>query len=238
MSFFFASRISPSSCRNRFSELVCTWWRGMKAWSALPSPILIQKAVILVIVGMSGCCYEWPVYAAGTAEERSQLPEPTSTVVAARSLLPEEENKFRPTVLKYIDKLPMAESKKERLREVISQAKEIARLLTVPFENAITKVDLETLAKIKTQLAQPRVQEWLKDPALVLVVLGFGDHRGTEADRMRGFEPSALRIQSVVSLLRDECDVQTILYSIPMGRMPEDPDDYYKTHVVEVWSIR
>lgn len=192
-----------------------------------------------MIAGLSGCCCEWPVYAAGTAEERSRPTESTPTAAAAaRPLSSEEENNFRLTVLKYIDKLPMAESKKDRLREVISQAKEIALLLTVPFETATIKVNLETLAKIKTEVAQPKVQERLKDPALVLAVLGFGDHRGTEADRMRGFELSELRIQSVVNLLRNECDVQTILYSIPMGRIPEGPEDYDKTHVVEVWSIR
>jgi hypothetical protein len=173
-----------------------------------------RKAVLLVIVGFSGCFY-------------GQLTAKGS-----------EENEFRATVLKSIDKLPTLEANKDRFREVFTQAKDLALLLTVSFATANSKVTGETVKKIKSRLAEQEVQERLKDPAVFLVVVGFGDHRGTEEDRMRGIDLSELRIQSVLYLLSDECEVHTDHYSLPMGRIPEDPEDYYKSRVVEVWSIR
>jgi hypothetical protein len=185
-----------------------------RAKSRVAPPWQKRCQIFLVIVGFSACFY-------------GQLTAEGS-----------EENEFRATVLKSIDKLPTLEANKDRFREVFTQAKDLALLLTVSFATANSKVTGETVKKIKSRLAEQEVQERLKDPAVFLVVVGFGDHRGTEEDRMRGMDLSELRIQSVLYLLSDECEVHTDHYSVPMGRIPEDPEDYYKSRVVEVWSIR
>jgi outer membrane protein OmpA-like peptidoglycan-associated protein len=140
-------------------------------------------------------------------------------------------------VLKRIDQMPNVEEwVKDKLRDAVMEAKDLNLLITVQFDTARANLAPQDLASIKDQLALPKNKESLKDPTVVLVVLGFADVRGADAT---SYELSRQRAESVMAALKDQCGIRNEMHAVPMGSTTIfDPRDYSKNRVVEVWSGR
>jgi outer membrane protein OmpA-like peptidoglycan-associated protein len=187
-----------------------------------------------VWVGLFACSLLASSARAGQVEVPPASPAPS----LPESIVPSDEvEKLRVTVLKRMESVLIAgKTDKGNLRDMLVNSKDLTLLFTVPFETALTKITLQTLAKITGQIEQPKIQERLSDPNVVVLVIGFADQPGPDD---RNFDLSRGRAESVAAVLRERYSIRNIMHVIPMGsRVSFDSQDYAKKRVVEVWCVR
>ncbi len=148
----------------------------------------------------------------------------------------DEVEKLRATVLKRIELAPtLRKADKDYLWDMLTNSKDLTLLFTVPFETNVTKITPQTLAMITGHIGQPKIQERLSAPNVVVLVVGFADQPGPDD---KNFDLSGERAKSVATVLREWCGIRNAMHAIPMGtRVSVDSRDYAKKRVVEVWSV-
>jgi outer membrane protein OmpA-like peptidoglycan-associated protein len=165
-----------------------------------------------------------PVAAATPALAPAAPPEKSSVTSAERQ-----------EVLKRIDLMPNVNAAtKERLYAYVDHAQNMQRLMTVSFETGRTRLSEKEAARVVKESKQMPFTGVVRDPAMVFVVLGYGDQRG---DEKKNLQISAARATSVVELLRKQCGVQSIIETVPMGSpLLFNPKDTAENRVAEIWT--
>jgi outer membrane protein OmpA-like peptidoglycan-associated protein len=188
-----------------------------------------------------------PTEASSPTPTSTPIPIPTPSPVSTPSpVLPSTPTFFDLTgasgegvkeeIRKRIELQPTAtRQQKDRVSAMVESAKRIGRLVVTYFPTADINLPPQEVASVQAQMAQPKVQKLLEDPALLIVVLGYADKRGSEkAD----IDLSFGRAKTVSEIIQTKCGVLNALYPIPMGGTDLfDPREFSKNRVVEVWAV-
>ena len=84
-------------------------------------------------------------------------------------------------------------------------------------------------------LQRPDFQSMFEDPTVVLVVLGYADKQGSEAQNL---EISRLRAENMVRILKTRTKISNLMRAVGMGSSDlYDRDDLSKNRVVEIWLV-
>lgn len=173
----------------------------------------------------------------------TSTPVPTSTPIptltpelATPTPEPPDTSAVQKEVLERVDIIPdLSEEDKDRLYVAVKQARNLKRLFNVSFDTSRDAVGPREIEVMKANLIQPDVVDSLKNPTLVIVVLGFADKVG---DVKTNLALSQTRAKAVETALVKDCGVKNIIHSVPMGGSDLlSQDDLAKNRVVEVWAV-
>jgi outer membrane protein OmpA-like peptidoglycan-associated protein len=147
-----------------------------------------------------------------------------------------ENRSVKSEVLKRIDLMPtITADNKDRLYMSVERARQMGRLISIPFGSGRSSISASDVENLKAQLALPQVKALLDDPTAVFVILGFADTKGNEQKNLAISED---RAKHVMSVLRDRCGVMNLLHSVGMGGSTLlDPSGSEKNRVAEVWVV-
>ena len=110
----------------------------------------------------------------------------------------------------------------------------MGRIAVVSFATSSASPSPDEEAVIVSQLSSPEVKKLLKDPKVVLAVLGYADLQG---ENQKNFALSNDRAETVMQILRTKFGVLNAIYPIPMGGTDLfDPHGFAKNRTVEVWA--
>lgn len=164
-----------------------------------------------------------------------ESPEPSESVAPARTDNTKVTDEVRTEVLKRIDAMPIARDKKDKLYASVLRAKEMRRIIVVPFGSGGRNLPPRELAALKTLVNSPEVMNVREDLTAVFVVLGFADTKG---DEKANLAISAARAKHVKDFLVDQCGVTNITHDVAMGGSQlVDEQRLEKNRIVEVWTV-
>lgn len=128
----------------------------------------------------------------------------------------------------------LSQGQKDTINEAVQSAKAMGRIAVVSFATSSASPSPDEEAVIVSQLSSPEVKKLLKDPKVVLAVLGYADLQG---ENQRNFVLSNDRAEAVTQILRTKFGVLNAIYPIPMGGTDLfDPHGFAKNRTVEVWA--
>lgn len=143
----------------------------------------------------------------------------------------------RTEVQKRIEIAPdVAPEKKERLSEMVARAKEMRRLVILPFGTGESHIPADERAQALSILDSPDLASYREDLTCVFVVLGFADVRGSNPSNLR---LSADRARHVRDLMQHDGTVKNIIHPVGMGETALlDEQLLEKNRIAEIWVIR
>jgi outer membrane protein OmpA-like peptidoglycan-associated protein len=168
------------------------------------------------------------------------VPTPDSAETTAPDAPPRVDNTkvtddVRTEVLKRIDAMPIAREKKDKLYASVLRAKEMRRIIVVPFASGGRTLPPREQAALKTLVNSPEVMKVREDLTAVFVVLGFADSKG---DEKANLAISADRAKHVKDFLTGPCGVKNITHDVAMGGSKlVDEQRLEKNRIVEVWTV-
>jgi outer membrane protein OmpA-like peptidoglycan-associated protein len=177
-----------------------------------------------------------PVEAATPTEEAA----PTGQVSAPSSINLDTANaeniQVKKDVLQRIDLMPnIASENKDKLYMSVERARQMGRVLTIPFASGKTSVGPAEIAALRQTVQAPQVQQLLNDPTAVFVVLGYADTKG---DEKMNLQISQTRAESVLDVLRNDCGVINVMHAVGMGGSSLfDQQNLDKNRIAEVWVV-
>ncbi len=145
-----------------------------------------------------------------------------------------ENQAIRQAVLQRIDAMPLSPTDKARLYTALDRARGLGKLVTINFATGRTDLAPKDVVNLDNTLRRPKIQRFLDDPTVVLVVLGFADVKG---DDKTNKDVSERRARRVVEALRGPCNVSNIIHSLGMGGQVIAGESLEKNRVVEVWAV-
>jgi len=144
-------------------------------------------------------------------------------------------DEVRAEVLKRIDAMPIAPGKKDKLYTSVLRAKEMRRIIVVPFASGGRTLPTREGAELKTLLSTPEIIKVREDLTAVFIVLGFADSKG---DEKANLAISADRAKHVKEFLVGPCGVKNITHDVAMGGSKlVDEQRFEKNRIVEVWTV-
>lgn len=143
----------------------------------------------------------------------------------------------RTEVRKRIEIAPdIAPEKKERLSEMVARAKEMRRLIILPFGTGESQIPTEERMQALKRLDSPDLASYRDDLTCVFVVLGFADVRGSNPSNLRLSSDRARRVRD---LMQQEAAVKNIIHPVGMGETTLlDDQQLEKNRIAEIWVIR
>jgi len=147
-----------------------------------------------------------------------------------------QNQRVKSDVLKRIDLMPTISAEdKDKLYISVERARQMGKVLTIPFASGRTNLNDSDVGQLRTALAAPALQPLLKDPTCVFVILGFADLKGDEKTNLR---ISTDRAESVLKTL-EHLGVLNVLHAVGMGgsTLFGDEHDAERNRVVEVWAV-
>ena len=194
-----------------------------------------------------------PVARAAPTTPRAATPAPTAVVAAAtpsareedaRIVAPDrvnldpaqkENQEVRASVLKRIELMPVSPRVKDQLYAAVDRAKRMGKVITITFGTGRTELSGADVEKLRQALQQPNVQDLVKDPTLIFVVLGYADAKGNEQTNL---QLSERRAQKTLDVLRSSCGLLNVMHSIGMGGSDLfDKQIAERNRAVEVWAV-
>ena len=115
-----------------------------------------------------------------------------------------ENRKVKDEVLTRVDLMPITQAKKDQLYNSVERARQMGKVLTIPFGKGLTSLSAADVQAIKTEIDKPELTKLRDDPTAVLVILGFADPKG---DPKRNIQFSQQRADAVLAAMRDKCGV-------------------------------
>jgi outer membrane protein OmpA-like peptidoglycan-associated protein len=176
-----------------------------------------------------------PVSTPRLATASTQPPEDAATPIDLDVNRPELADVKR-AALQRIDMLPdVSQADKDALYRMLTGARGIGQLLSVPFETNLTTLTPQDIAYLQNQVDHREVKKILLDPTVILLILGYAD---TQGNQRTNEQISLDRAQTVMNALRDQCGVQKLMLAVPMGGTDLlDPRNLAKNRVAEVWGV-
>jgi outer membrane protein OmpA-like peptidoglycan-associated protein len=126
--------------------------------------------------------------------------------------------------------------KKEKVREIVSRAHEMRRVLVLPFASGQSALGASDAATLRDLVRAPDFKPYREDPTCAFIVLGFADTRGANDYNLR---LSNDRARHVRDLLRRDNSLSNIIHPVGLGKTTLlDEQQLEKNRIVEVWVIR
>ena len=181
-----------------------------------------------------------PVPPDASSAAPTDAPVETSGVQAQTpdlSLQEKQNQDVKDEVLKRIDLMPTITAEdKDKLYMSVERARQMGRILTIPFPTGHVAVAPADVGALRTALASPQLQPLVQDPTCVFVVLGFADQKGDEKTNLH---ISTVRAQAVLNTLQDKCGVLNVMHAVGMGgsTLFGNEKDAQRNRVVEVWAV-
>lgn len=180
--------------------------------------------------------------------EAPMTPEPTATVAAAEppasvempakidmDVTKSENRKVKDEVLTRVDLMPITQAKKDQLYNSVERARQMGKVLTIPFGKSLATLSAADVEAMKKELDKPELARLRDDPTAVFVILGFADPKG---DPKKNLQFSQQRADAVLAAMRDKCGVFNVLHSVAMGGSTlVDAQNLEKNRIVEVWAV-
>jgi len=146
-----------------------------------------------------------------------------------------ENKKVKDEVLTRVDLMPISQQKKDQLYNSVERARQMGKVLTVPFGKGLTTLSATDVQAMKTALEKPELARLRDDPTAVFVILGFADPKG---DPKKNLQFSQQRADAVLAAMRDKCGIFNVLHSVAMGGSTlVDAQNLEKNRIVEVWTV-
>jgi outer membrane protein OmpA-like peptidoglycan-associated protein len=146
-----------------------------------------------------------------------------------------ENRKVKDEVLTRVDLMPITQAKKDQLYNSVERARQMGKVLTIPFGKGLTTLSAADLAAMKTELDKPEIMKLREDPTAVFVILGFADPKG---DPKKNIQFSQQRADAVLVAMRDKVGVFNVLHAVAMGGSTLlDAQNLEKNRIVEVWAV-
>ena len=128
----------------------------------------------------------------------------------------------------------LTQTQKDTIIEEVQSAKKMGRIAVIAFPTSVSNPSPDDVAMIVSQLDSPQVRQLLKDPKIVLAVLGYADLQG---DNQKNLELSYRRAEAVVEILVTKCGVLNEVHAVPMGGTDLfDPHGFARNRTAEVWA--
>ena len=165
--------------------------------------------------------------------------EPASTVAMPAKIdldiSKSETRKVKDEVLTRVDLMPITAANKDKLYNSVERARQMGKVLTIPFASGKTSLAGNDVQAIKAELDKPDLAKLRDDPTAVFVILGFADPSG---DAKKNLQISQQRADAVLAAMRDKCAVANVLHAVAMGGSTLlDAQNVEKNRVVEVWAV-
>jgi len=126
--------------------------------------------------------------------------------------------------------------KKEKVREIVNRAREMRRVLVLPFPSGQAELGTADAAALRNLVRAPEFAPYREDPTCAFIVLGFADTRGADDYNLR---LSTDRARTVRDLLRRDSALPNIIHPVGLGKTTLlDEQQLEKNRIVEVWVIR
>ena len=174
-----------------------------------------------------------------TAVNAEPAPPPPNAVAPTKIDLDvnRTENKsVKLEVLTRIDLMPnVTQGNKDKLYTAVERAKQMGKIVTVPFGSGGSAVNSGDVEILKATLESPEVKKLRDDYTLVFVVLGYADSKG---DDKKNLAISQSRADSVAAVMKNKLGVQNVLHAVAMGSSKLlDAQNLEKNRIVEVWAV-
>ena len=141
----------------------------------------------------------------------------------------------RKDVLKRVQKMPhLTDEQKAKLTDSVGRARNMGCIFIIPFQAGQREIGQRETDLLVSGFKSPAIQQLMKDPTVVFVVLGYADKQGDPATNEK---VSNDRTQSVLTAMRDRCGVQNVSYGVGMGGSDMfDGKSAAKNRLVEIWA--
>ena len=143
--------------------------------------------------------------------------------------------KARKDVLARIQKMPhLTDEQKAKLNDSVGRARNMGCIFIIPFQAGQRGIGDRESSILANGFQSAAIQQLMKDPTVVFVVLGYADKAG---DPQANEKVSTDRAQSVLTVMHDRCGVQNVIYPVGMGGSDMfDGKSAAKNRVVEIWA--
>ena len=143
--------------------------------------------------------------------------------------------KARKDVLARIQKMPhLTDEQKAKLNDSVGRARNMGCIFIIPFPAGQRAIGERESSILANGFQSAAIQQLMKDPTVVFVVLGYADKAG---DPQANEKVSTDRAQSVLTVMHDRCGVQNVIYPVGMGGSDMfDGKSAAKNRVVEIWA--
>ena len=141
----------------------------------------------------------------------------------------------RKDVLKRVEKMPhLTDEQKAKLTSSVGRARNMGCIFIIPFQSGQREIGQRETDLLVSGFKSPAIQQLMKDPTVVFVVLGYADKQGDPATNEK---VSNDRTQSVLTAMRERCGVQNVSYGVGMGGSDMfDGKSAAKNRLVEIWA--
>ena len=143
--------------------------------------------------------------------------------------------KARQDVLKRVQQMPhLTEDQKAKLIDSVGRARNMGCIFIIPFQAGQRMIGDRESEILVSGFKSAAIQQLMKDPTVVFVVLGYADKQG---DAPTNEKVSTDRAQSVLSVMKDRSGVQNVTYGVGMGGSDMfDGKSAAKNRLVEIWA--
>jgi outer membrane protein OmpA-like peptidoglycan-associated protein len=150
----------------------------------------------------------------------------------------EEASDVKKQVLARIDALPkdvVSPADRDRLYAAVDHARDMSKIAVIHFDTGKAMASPRENAQVIESLQTPEVRHKLKDPTVVLFILGYADATGTDK---RNLELSGERADHLVKHLGDEGGIRNVMRAIGMGNSSLfGRQQLAKNRIAEVWVV-
>jgi outer membrane protein OmpA-like peptidoglycan-associated protein len=175
-----------------------------------------------------------------TSTDNAPVSEPPKFVTSPQRIdmdITKQENKeVKAEVLTRIDLMPnISASNKDKLYNAVERARQMGKVLTIPFGSGKTDLSSSDIEALKTELDKPDIAKLREDPTAVFVILGYADPKG---DAKKNIAISQTRADVVLRSMKDKCNVINVMHTVGMGGSKLlDAQNLEKNRIVEVWAV-
>ena len=128
------------------------------------------------------------------------------------------------------------EEKKDRVSEMVARAKEMRRVIILPFETGDSRIPTDERTQLLTLLDSPDFAGYRDDLTCVFVVLGFADTRGSNSSNLH---LSAERARRVREFMQHDGAIKNVIHPVGMGETTLlDDHQLEKNRIAEIWAVR
>jgi outer membrane protein OmpA-like peptidoglycan-associated protein len=170
----------------------------------------------------------------------SNAAEPPRFVTSPQRIdldITKKENKeVKAEVLTRIDLMPtISSSNKDKLYSAVERARQMGKLLTIPFGSGKTDLSASDIQALKAELDKPDLANLRSDPTAVFVILGYADPKG---DPKKNIAISQTRADAVLKAMKEKCGVINVMHTVGMGGSKLlDTENLEKNRIVEIWAV-
>lgn len=123
----------------------------------------------------------------------------------------------------------------ERLLDCIAEARGMACILNIPFEQHATEPARLDMKEVLTALSSTRFRKLTDNPRVLFLVLGYGSRIASEESSEQG---SLHRAEFILREMREKAELGNAIYAFGLGELPSlTGHPRANPNYVEVWAL-